>query len=147
MASTLPCLFFSRIFFERKDSRQEFQVESVRAYKKDFILKLKGIDSLSQALEWVGQEVFLPEGDLHPLDKGSFYLFQLIGCAVITREGEKVGTIRDIWFIQNNDLLVVMKGSKEILIPFVQSICFEVDLARKEILVDLPEELSELNEI
>lgn len=145
--STLPSLFFSRIFFERKDSRQEFQVESFRAYKKDFILKLKGIDSLSQALEWVGQEVFLPEEDLHPLDKGSFYLFQLIGCSVVTREGEKVGTVRDIWFIQNNDLLVVMKGSKEILIPFVQSICFEVDLARKEILVDLHEELSELNEI
>ncbi len=145
--STLPSLFFSRIFFKRKDSRQEFQVESFRTSQKDFILKLKGIDSLSQALEWVGQEVFLLEGDLHPLEKGSFYLFQLIGCDVITREKEKIGTVRDIWFIQNNDLLVVMKGSKEILIPFVQSICLEVDLARKEILVDLPEELLELNEI
>lgn len=49
--------------------------------------------------------------------------------------------------IKDNDLLVVAKGKREILVPFTKSICLKVNLKRKEILVDLPEGLSELDEI
>jgi ribosomal 30S subunit maturation factor RimM len=49
--------------------------------------------------------------------------------------------------IKDNDLLVVVKGKKEILVPFAKPICLKIDLKRKEILVDLPEGLLELDEI
>jgi len=108
---------------------------------------LKGIDSLSQARELVGQEILLPEEDLQTLEKDNYYLFQIIGCSVVTKTGERIGSVKDLLCIEDNDLLVVAKGKREILIPFVQSICLEVNLKRKEILIDPPEGLSELNEI
>jgi ribosomal 30S subunit maturation factor RimM len=46
--------------------------------------------------------------------------------------------------IKENDLLVVKKGKREILVPFTKPICLKVNLKRKEI---VPEGLSELDEI
>lgn len=140
-------LFFSRIFFKKKEIPQEFQVEALRPYKKDYILKLKQVGSLARALELVGEEIFLPEDELQALEDGNFYYFQIIGCTVIKKNGEIVGVVRDLWPIRENEILVVRKGNNEMLIPFAKPICLEVNLERKEILVDLPQGLSDLNEI
>ncbi|NOR22684.1 MAG: 16S rRNA processing protein RimM [Candidatus Aminicenantes bacterium] len=147
MLSTLKSLFFLRIFLERKGVREGFQVESFRPYKEFYILKLKGIDSLPKARELAGQEILLPEEDLRTLEKGKYYFFQIIGCSVVKKNGEKIGSVKDLLCIKDNDLLVVAKGKREILVPFTKSICLKVNLKRKEILVDLPEGLSELDEI
>ena len=119
----------------------------MRSFKEHYILKLKGVDSLYQARELVGQEILLPEEDLLSLEKDSFYFFQIIGCSVVTKDGIEIGIVKDFLCVQDNDLLVVAKGRREILIPFTHSICLKVNLKQKEILVDLPEGLLELNEI
>jgi len=111
------------------------------------VLKLRDIQTLDQAEEYVGQEMVLPEKDLQPLGKDLYYIYQLSECSVITRTGEKIGTVKDMMFIKGNDLLVVEKGGREIYIPFAESICVEVNLERKEIVIDPPEGLLELDEI
>jgi 16S rRNA processing protein RimM len=55
--------------------------------------------------------------------------------------------VKDVLFISENDLLVVEKGDRQILIPFTESICIEVDLEKKEIVIDPPDGLLNLNEI
>ena len=139
-------IFFSRVYLQREKT-QEFRVESFRPYREYFILKLKGIDSLSQACEFVGQEILLPEKDLHTLKKNNYYFFQLISCLVLTKGGDKVGSVKDLLCFEDNNLLVVEKEGKEILIPFTRSICIKVNLKKKEILIDPPPGLLELNEI
>ncbi len=147
MADTLRRLFFSRVFLQKKGIPQEFQVEALRPYKKDYILKLKEVNSLAQALELVGEEIFLPEEELRALEEGDFYYFQIIGCSVVNKSREKVGVVEDLWPIKDNELLVVRKGNKEMLVPFAKPICLEVNLERREIVVDLPPGLLDLNEI
>ncbi|NIM59806.1 MAG: 16S rRNA processing protein RimM [Candidatus Aminicenantes bacterium] len=132
---------------EKEGALEEFQVESCRPYKEFYILKLKGIDSLPLARELTGQELLLPEEDLRTLEKGKYYFFQIIGCSVVTKKGEKIGRVKDLLCIKENDLLVVKKGKREILVPFTKPICLKVNLKRKEIVADLPEGLSELDEI
>lgn len=139
--------FFSRIFLKKKEIAQEFQVEALRPYKEDYILKLREVNSLDRALELTGEEIFLTEDELRTLEDGNFYYFQIIGCTVIKKSGEKVGVVRDLWPIRENELLVVRKGNNEMLIPFAKPICLEINLERREILVDLPPGLSDLNEI
>lgn len=58
-----------------------------------------------------------------------------------------MGNVTDIEWIKDNDLLVVKKGEKEILIPFTRRVCLEVDLKQKKIRIDPPEGLLELYEI
>jgi 16S rRNA processing protein RimM len=70
-------------------------------------------------VEFVGQEMWLPEEILHPLEEGRYYLFQLSGCSVITKEGVEVGSVRDIFFIEGNNLLVVENFLSPLRNPFV----------------------------
>jgi len=81
------------------------------------------------------------------LEDGNYYHFQIIGSAVVTKDGESVGTVKSLLSAGKATLLVVDKGGREVLIPFVRSICFDINTLRKEIRVDLPDGLLDLNEI
>lgn len=108
---------------------------------------MKGIDSLPPAQEIAGDEIFIPEERLPPLQKDHYYLFQIIGCLVVTRSGKRVGKVKDILSITDNPLLLVGQGEREVLVPFTRKICVEVDVERKNVVIDPPEGLLELNEI
>jgi len=95
----------------------------------------------------VGEEALLPEEELQPLKKDYYYLFQIIGCSLVTKSGEKIGKVEDVLSVNNNDLLVVSKESREIFVPFTKGICIQVNLGKKEIVIDPPEGLLDLNEI
>jgi len=95
----------------------------------------------------VGLEVLLPDEGFQDLEEDNYYVFQIIGCSVVTKSGEEVGTVTDLWLIPENDLLVVTTGKTEILIPFSHSVCSEIDLKLKKIRIDPPEGLLDLNEI
>ena len=126
---------------------KEFEVESLRPFQEFYILKLNGIDTLDLAENFKGEEIWVPEGALKSLDKGKYYMFHLTGCSVVTRGGDAIGLVTDILFIKENDLLVVEKGERKMFIPFTESICIGVDLAKKKIVIDPPEGLLDLNDI
>jgi 16S rRNA processing protein RimM len=66
---------------------------------------------------------------------------------VVTKGGDLVGMVKDILFIKENDLLVVEKEERKMLIPFTEAICIGVDLGKREIIIDPPDGLLDLNEI
>lgn len=89
----------------------------------------------------------LSEEDLRPLNNGDFYSYQIAGCSVLTERGEQIGKVKDVMFIKGNDLLVIERGDKEILIPIVRTICLKINIEKREIVINPPEGLLELNEI
>ena len=111
-------------------------------------MKLKGIDSIEQAKEIIGQELFLPEDEFPPLDdKDLFYFHQIEGFTVILKDGFEVGVVKDNISVDENELLTVIRAGREILIPFSRSICVAIDHQKRQIIVDPPEGLLDLNEI
>jgi 16S rRNA processing protein RimM len=82
-----------RVLIGRGGNVEEFQVESVRPSGHDFILKLTGVDSLSQADGLAHRDVMIAESALAALGEGRFYVFELVGCRVITLTGEEVGQV------------------------------------------------------
>lgn len=66
---------------------------------------------------------------------------------MVTESGDSIGLVKDILVIRENDLLVVEKGEREVFIPFTDSICVSVNLGKKEIVIDPPDGLLDLNEI
>ncbi len=95
----------------------------------------------------MGQECMLPEEDLSRLEEDKYYLFQIVGSSVVTENGERVGSVKDVLFIKDNDLLVIERGGTEILIPFTDAICAAVNLEAREIVIRPPKGLLDLNEI
>jgi len=62
-------------------------------------------------------------------------------------EGKEIGTAADILDYPGNEILVVKRKGREILIPFNRTICREIDLKQRRISVDPPEGLLDLNEV
>ena len=98
-------------------------------------------------MEFVGSEVSVPDECLDPLEEDEFYQYQVIGCSVSTQDGTEIGIVSDILAVQGNDLLVIQRGQEELLVPFSQGICVEVDLKNGKIVIDPPDGLLELDEI
>lgn len=126
---------------------KEYGVESLAAQGRAYHVKLRGINTLAQADSLAGAEVFISEEDLALLDEEEFYIHELTGCSVLDPEGNKIGVVVDIISVPDNNLLVIDAGGKELLVPFHRSICKRVNVRERQIEIDPPEGLLELNEI
>jgi ribosomal 30S subunit maturation factor RimM len=122
---------FSRVYLGSPGGFEAYDVESFELDRNSHVLKLKGIDTLAQSDGLAG----------------CFYDFQVIGSRVVTGDGTEVGTVRGILAAGGSDLLVVARGDKEYYVPFAEPICLRVDPEKKEILIDPPDGLLDLNEI
>jgi 16S rRNA processing protein RimM len=125
---------------ERSTKRlEEFWFQNDRV-----VLKLADCDDVEAAKELVGFEFAVPEADRVPLPADHYYDWELEGCTV--RVGaESIGAVKSVMKTGGTEILVVADQSgKEHLIPLVDSIVVEVDLAGKTIVVDPPEGLLDL---
>ena len=119
----------------------------MRFDRNSHFLKLANIDSLAKADALAGQDIYVPEEALGPPEKGCYYDFQIIGSMLLTKDGVAIGCVTGIVPMGDRILLEADRDGKEILIPFTEPVVIEVDPSKKEIRVDLPDGLLELNEI
>jgi 16S rRNA processing protein RimM len=118
-------------------------IESVRAHKGGILLALQGITSVDAAKEWVGHELCIDKTTLPEPEKGTYYWHQIIGLKVFTVDNRHLGLVAAIFPTGSNDVYVVRDGRKEVLIPAIESVVVEIDLAHKVLRVDLPEGLED----
>lgn len=135
------------VFVGREGALREYKIETLVPRGKVYDLKLEGVDSLPQADALAGLDVFLPKVCLRKREKDEFYLFELIGCRVSGPDGSPIGRVQDVLSLGGNAWLQVAGGGKETLIPFHEAICNRVDVEAKEIRIDPPEGLLDVNEI
>ncbi len=113
------------------------------------IFHFEGSDSISDAEKLVGLEVRIPLAERIKLPESSYYIADLIGCEVREKNGNAIGSVRDVQATGENiagtPLLIVDSSGGELLIPLAQEICVRVDIAARLIEVILPEGLRELN--
>ena len=113
------------------------------------IFHFAATDSVDDARKLVGLQVQVPLADRVKLPAGSYYISDLVGCAVRERGGGELGQVREVEIhgdlISGTPNLVVDTARGELRIPLAQEICVDVDLTARRIEVVLPEGLRELN--
>jgi 16S rRNA processing protein RimM len=134
-------------YLRRTGGFEAFEVESLVLDRNSYLLKLKGIDTLAAADALAGLEVFVAEGDFKGLGRDRFYDFQVLGSRVVTRAGTEVGEVAAVLDAGGAVLLVVRRGDEDVYVPFTEAICVQVDPESREIMIDPPDGLLELNEI
>ena len=127
-----------------KSGERDAEVEFFRRQHGRCVLKIRGIDSITDAEKIVGSEIRIPVNELLPPEEGSFYTFQLKGCGVYDK-GEFIGTITDVLDMGGAEILKVDREKIETLIPFARSYLKSIDLDQRRIDVDLPEGLRDIN--
>ena len=122
--------------------RRELKIEKAWCQNERIVLKFEGVDSVEAAEEWRNAEICVSESDAVRLESDEFYDWQLADCKVVTVDGTDLGKVREVMRAGGNENLVV-EGEREYLVPFASSICIEVDIENKKIVVDPPEGLLE----
>jgi 16S rRNA processing protein RimM len=135
-----------RLFALAQDgSRRELQIEELWPHKGLLVLKFAGVDSMSDAEALLGCELQVPRRERAQLDPGWNYVSDLIGCVVFDADRE-IGKIEDVQFGTGEaPLLIVGTGSKRCEIPYAEAYLKSVDLEHKQIQMQLPEGMLELN--
>ena len=95
------------------------------------------IDDRDRAEELRGRYLRVPGSALAALDEGEYYLFQLMGLAVVTEEGRDLGPVKDILETGANDVYIVDTPTGELLLPAIPDVIKDVDLSAGRITVHL----------
>lgn len=120
----------------------EVEVQSAREQNNLFYLKLTGFDNINDVEKFKGWELKVSGEDRVPLEEGEYYVRDIVGCSVVTEEGETLGTIADILSPGANDVWVVKRPKgKELLLPVIDDVVLDVDTAGKTVKVRLMEGL------
>lgn len=135
-----------RLFALAQDnSRRELRIEELWPHKDFLVLKFVGIDSISDAEALIGCELQVPRSERAQLESGWNYVSDLIGCVVFDT-GREIGKIEDVQFGTGEaPLLIVVGGNKRYEVPYAEAYLQSVDLEHKQIRMQLPEGMLELN--
>jgi 16S rRNA processing protein RimM len=106
---------------------QPVAVETVRLHQNLVLLKLVGYDDRDAADSLRGQWLQVPMEEAIPLEEGEYYLFQLIGLAVYSDEGEHLGELTQVLETGANNVFVVSGGERDILLPDTDEVIVEID--------------------
>lgn len=134
---------------DAKTPPREAEVERHWLHKGRIVLKLAGIDSISDATSLRGWHVAIPRAARAPLSDDAVYVADLIGCRVIDEANGAVdlGPVLDVERSESGaaDLLVLKRDDEELLIPFAKAYLIAIDLDARVVRMRLPVGLTQLN--
>jgi 16S rRNA processing protein RimM len=137
-----------KLFALGKDegARRELEVDDVWPHKGLLVLKFRGVDSISDAEVLIGAELQIPSAERADLEQGWTYVSDLIGCIVVDR-GSEIGRIEDVEFGAGEaPLLIVANGvGKKFDVPFAEAYLEGVNIAQRQVRMNLPEGMLEIN--
>lgn len=140
---------------ERVGSRpREVELENFWFLRSRIVLKFRGIDSINEAEAIRGYTVAIPSEERAPLEPGSVYAGDLIGCHVIdlNHSSIDVGEVVDLDRVSTpgTELLVIHRRGfsgpqREILVPLVREYLVRMDPGQRRVEMRLPDGLLEIN--
>lgn len=109
---------------------------AMREHGNGWVAQLEGIDSRDAAEAMSGCYFAAPRDDLPATGDGEYYWADLIGLAVVNMQGQALGVLESLIESSAHDVLKVRDGEQERLLPFVEQVVKEVDVAGGRITVD-----------
>jgi 16S rRNA processing protein RimM len=117
------------------------QIHSSRWEGDAMLIAFDGYRNRTQAETLCNLWVYVRADERPPLEEGEYYHHQLIGLRAITDDEDPalqmLGIITDILRTGANDVYVIQKEDKEVLLPALNETILEVNLARGEMRVHL----------
>jgi 16S rRNA processing protein RimM len=142
---------FPQCFAERRrlyalgpaGQRRGLYLEDFWPHQGRLVFKFRGFETIGDAESLVGCELQIPLSERMPLESGSFYVSDLVGCGVWVQEptgARAIGSIADVQFGAGEaPLLIVRQGAAEYMIPLAAEYVSALDLEGKRIELRLPE--------
>jgi 16S rRNA processing protein RimM len=120
-------------------------VESARDFKRGLLVKFKGKTDRNAVEDLGNRYLLVPIEQVEPRAEDEVYYHELLGMQVVTREGEPVGEVSEVYETEPAHLLEVKSDTGKVhLIPFAERIVKQVDAANRQIVIKPPPGLLDL---
>lgn len=111
--------------------RLVLEIEGVKFFKQYVILKFKGLDSINDIEKYKRAKLLVNRENAVRLRKNEYFIADLIGMEVMTDEGRRLGTLKDVLLTGANDVYVVEReNGAEVLLPAIKECILEVDMEK-----------------
>jgi 16S rRNA processing protein RimM len=112
-------------------------VVSARIHADTLLAEIEGLTDSESSAAWRGALVGVPRAKLPRLRKGEMYWADLIGFAVVNRDGEQLGTVVGMLDTAAHAILRVGgEDGRERLIPLVPAFLDAIETEARRVLVD-----------
>ena len=133
------------LFFEIQGALVAYSILRARPHKTDLLrISLEGIIDDKTAGPLINKAVYLDNKRLPAQSISRLYPTQLIGFHVIEKD-TYIGVIQDYYDLKTQPVLEILSKEEEILIPLHKDFIVKLDETSRQIHVDLPDGLLELN--
>lgn len=122
---------------------EPFKIVQCRSHSKLAIVQLDTINGRNSAEKLEGLGVLLAKDQLPEVREDEYYWHQYEGKIVVDRQGTTIGRVENIFATKAQDILVVMSGGTEILIPVTKEIIVGEEAG--QLVIDPPPGLLEIN--
>ena len=116
----------------------DLNVESVKFFKNMVILKFKEYNNINDIECQKGKDILVSRDNAVKLEKGEYYIADILGAKVILEDGSEFGVLEDVMQTGANDVYVVKTlDNKEVLLPKIDECVKKLDIENKIVTVHI----------
>ena len=102
------------------------------------ILKFKEYNNINDIECYKGKDILVSRDNAVKLEKGEYYIADILGAKVILEDGSEFGALTDVLQTGANDVYVVKtKDGKEVLLPSIEECILDRDIENKIVKVHI----------
>ncbi len=95
------------IIVDSQNKQTPVTVQTSRLHKNMFILQFDQFSNINDVEKFKGSLLKIEAKEQQPLEEGEYYYHEIIGCKVITEEGQELGLVSEVLTPGANDVWVV----------------------------------------
>lgn len=111
-------------------------VSGSKPFKKGLIVQFEELQDRDSADLWRGRYLLAPFSELPPLEEDQVYLHDLIGMAVVSVGGERLGAVTTFYELPQGIMLDVKTARGSVMIPYRPEIIVRTDIQARAIVIN-----------
>ena len=133
------------VYVKKKSEYERLDVKGIKYQKNNLIVRFSQITDINMAEKYKNQVIYAEREILGELPDGVYYIADLIGLDIVTEDGEKIGTVSDVFNTGSNDIYEVKReGKKNLLLPVIDDVVLNIDVDGGKITVRMMDGLEDL---
>ena len=133
------------VYVKKKSEYERLDVKGIKYQKNNLIVRFSQIADINMAEKYKNQVIYAERKILGELPEGMYYIADLIGLDIVTEDGEKIGTVSDVFNTGSNDIYEVKReGKKNLLLPVIDDVVLNINVEGGKITVRMMDGLEDL---
>lgn len=129
---------YKKVILDTGKEQITLEIGGVKFFKNFVILKFKGIDDINDVEQYKKMGLWIRREQSEPLNKGEYFIADLIDLQVFTEDGKLFGILKDVIQTGANDVYIIAtKEHGEVLVPAIKDCILNVDIDEKRVDIHL----------